>query len=141
MGQIPQNQHELRFWATVCETVRPVLSERRPVLSVLSCLPVCNVGVLWPNGWMDQDETWHGDRPRSRPHCVTWKPSPARSFRLMVIVAKGRPSQLLLSSCTFGPRRNVSRRKDHIPLRYPGRRPVASWNLAYHALFSSLAAN
>jgi len=26
-----------------------------------------------------------------------------------------------------------------IPLRYPGRRPVASWNLAYHALSSSLA--
>ena len=25
---------------------------------VLSC-PVCNVGVLWPNGWKDQDETWH----------------------------------------------------------------------------------
>ena len=24
------------------------------------CLSVCNVGVLWLNGWMDQDETWHG---------------------------------------------------------------------------------
>jgi len=22
--------------------------------------PVCDVGVLWPNDWMDQDETWHG---------------------------------------------------------------------------------
>jgi len=21
--------------------------------------PVCDVGVLWPNGLMDQDETWH----------------------------------------------------------------------------------
>jgi len=21
---------------------------------------VCDVGVLWPNGWIDQDETWHG---------------------------------------------------------------------------------
>jgi len=30
-------------------------------LSVSVC-PVCNVGVLWPNGWMDQDETWHGGR-------------------------------------------------------------------------------
>jgi len=28
-------------------------------LSVLSVLSVCYVGVLWPNGWMDQDETWH----------------------------------------------------------------------------------
>jgi len=29
-------------------------------MSVLSvCLSVCNVGVLWPNGWMDKYETWH----------------------------------------------------------------------------------
>ena len=25
----------------------------------LSVCPVCDVGVLWPNGSMDQDETWH----------------------------------------------------------------------------------
>jgi len=25
----------------------------------LSCPSVCNVRVLWPNGWTDQDETWH----------------------------------------------------------------------------------
>ena len=29
----------------------------------LSVLSVCNVGVLWPNGWIDEDETWHGGRP------------------------------------------------------------------------------
>jgi len=51
------------FLATVCKTVRPMLSDRCPVLSDLSC-PVCNVGVLWPNGWTDQDETWHACRPR-----------------------------------------------------------------------------
>jgi len=39
------------FWATVCKTVRPMLSEYCPVcLSVMSCLSVCDVGVLWPNG-------------------------------------------------------------------------------------------
>jgi len=37
--------------------------------------PVCNVGVLWPNGWTDQDETWHAGRPRPWPHCVRWGPS------------------------------------------------------------------
>jgi len=42
------------FWATVCKTVRPVLWDR-----CLSVLSVCDVGVLWPNGWMDQDETWY----------------------------------------------------------------------------------
>jgi len=36
----------------------------------LSVCPVCNVGVLWPNGWTDQDETWHAGRPRPWPHCV-----------------------------------------------------------------------
>jgi len=30
-----------------------------PSLSVLSGSPVCDVGVLWPNGWMDQDTRTH----------------------------------------------------------------------------------
>jgi len=38
------------FWATVCKTVRPMLSDRCPVCPVLS---LCNVGVLWSNSWMD----------------------------------------------------------------------------------------
>jgi len=50
-------------------------------LSCLSVCPVspvcavCDVGVSWASGWMDQDETWHGGRPRPRPHCVRWEPS------------------------------------------------------------------
>jgi len=44
-------------------------------LSVLSVCPVCDVGTLWPNGWTDQDETWHASTPRPRPHCVRWGPS------------------------------------------------------------------
>jgi len=27
---------------------------------------------------MDQDKTWHGDRPRPRRHCFRWDPSPKR---------------------------------------------------------------
>ena len=46
----------------VCKTVRPMLSDH--------VCPVCNVSVLWPNGWMNQDETWHAGRPRPWPHCV-----------------------------------------------------------------------
>ena len=60
------------FWATVCKTVRPIISLR--CLSVCLSCPVCNVGVLWPDGWMDQDETWHAGRPRPWPHCVRWGP-------------------------------------------------------------------
>jgi len=67
-----------------------MLSDRCPVLSV------CRVGVLWPNGWMDQDETWHGDSPRPQPYCIRWGtqfPSPRQgttppNFWPMSVVAK-----------------------------------------------------
>jgi len=39
---------------------------------VCSVCPVYDVGVLWLNGWIDQDETWHAGRPR---HSVRWGPS------------------------------------------------------------------
>ena len=45
-----------------------MLSDRRPV-----CLSVLSVTlVLWPNGWTEQDETWHAGRPQPWPHCVRW---------------------------------------------------------------------
>jgi len=95
------------FWATICKTFRPVLSDR--CLSCLSVsLSVCNIGVLWPNGWMDQDTTWYSGRPRPRRHCVRWRPSsltergtvaPTLSFRPCLFWPNSRPSQQLLSSC------------------------------------------
>jgi len=27
---------------------------------------------MWPKGWMDQDATWSGGRPRPGQHCVRW---------------------------------------------------------------------
>jgi len=72
----------IAFWVTVCKTVRPVLSDRclSVCLSCLSCpvcpvCHVCDVDVLWPNGWTDQDETWHAGRPGTWPHSVGWEPS------------------------------------------------------------------
>ena len=66
--------HLNSFWVKVCKTVHPMLSDR--CLAVLSvCLSVCNVRALWPNGWTDQDETWHAGRPGPWPHCVRWGPS------------------------------------------------------------------
>ena len=44
-------------------TVRPMLRDR---------CPVCNFGVLWPNGWIDQDTTWYGGRPGPKRHFVRW---------------------------------------------------------------------
>ena len=31
---------------------------------------------IWPNGWMDQDATWHEGRRQLRRLCVRWGPSP-----------------------------------------------------------------
>ena len=46
---------------TTTETkFRPMLRDRCPVMSVY------NIGVLWPNSWMDQDATWYGGRPWPR---------------------------------------------------------------------------
>jgi len=56
-------------WATVCKTVHPMLSDR------CSVCPVCDVGALRPNVWVDQDETWRAGRPRPWPHCVRWGPT------------------------------------------------------------------
>jgi len=78
-----------------CLSVCPVCSVCLSVLSV--CLSVCDVGVLWQNGWMDQDETWHGGggRPRLQQHCVKMgtqlpihKGTHAPNFRPISVVAK-----------------------------------------------------
>ena len=62
---------------------------------------------LWPNGWMDEDATWYGSRLRSRLHCAKWDPAPlskkgAHPPPIFGPFLHGRPSQLLLSSCTNG---------------------------------------
>jgi len=52
--------------------------------------------LLWPHGWMNQDTTWYGGRPRPRSYCVRWRPSspPQKgaqeppTFRPMSIVTK-----------------------------------------------------
>jgi len=72
VGRNDDNSASLRqhVWATVCKTVRPMLPDR-----CLSVLSVGNVGVLWPNGWTDQDETWRAGTPRTWHQCVRWGPS------------------------------------------------------------------
>ena len=37
--------------------------------------PIFGPCLLWQNGWMDQDATWYGGRPRPKQHCVRWGPS------------------------------------------------------------------
>jgi len=69
--------------------------------------PIFGPCLSWPNGWMDQDATWYGDRPRPRPQCARWGPSSsllskrgtAPIFSPCLLWPKGRLSQLLLSTC------------------------------------------
>jgi len=65
-GRIPSGGKSRKMY-TYCTRLGP--------LSCLSVCPVCDVAVLWPNGWTDQDETWHAGRPWPWPHCVRWGPS------------------------------------------------------------------
>ena len=90
-------EHSVFLGETVCKTIRSMLSDR--CLSVCSVCPVLPLGMevdlgpghivldgdpappkgvqppilgpylLWPHGWMDQDATWYGGRPRPRQHC------------------------------------------------------------------------
>jgi len=57
--------------------------------------PIFGPCLLWPNGWMNQDTTWYGGRPRPMRHSVRWGlSSPQKgaqqppTFRPMSIVAK-----------------------------------------------------
>ena len=92
------------FRATVSKTVRPMLSD-----PFLSACPVCNVGVLWPNSWMDHDETCFEGRPRPWPYCVRWGPSSPSpntqrpNFRPMSVVVKRRIKMPLGREIGLGP--------------------------------------
>jgi len=114
-GPISVFFHQLSFRRSFRDKWHRFLSEgsffrRRynglPYASGLLSRPVSNVGVLRPNRWMDQDATWYGGRPQSRPHCVRWGPTARKwtqqhppTFRL-TLLWQGRPSQQLLSSCS-----------------------------------------
>jgi len=39
--------------------------------------PIFGPCLLWPNGWMDQDATWHGSRPRPGPGHIVLDGDPA----------------------------------------------------------------
>jgi len=81
--------HYCHFWVTICTVVCPMLSDR-----CLSVCPVCDIGLLWPNGWMDQNETWLAGRPRPGHIVVDRDPAPPpqkghiHNFWPMSVVAK-----------------------------------------------------
>jgi len=46
-----------------------------PEKRALPLHPIFGRCLLWPNGWMDEDATWYGNRPRPRPHCIRRVPA------------------------------------------------------------------
>jgi len=73
-----------RFWATVCKTVRPMPSDRCPVLFVT--LVYCGQTVPWIKVKL-------GMEPQPRPHCVRWGPSSPKRGRAPQFSANVRCGQ------------------------------------------------
>jgi len=67
--------------------------------------PVFGSCLLWPNGWIDEDATWYGSRPRpdhivlDRVPALHKRGTSAPLFSAHVYCGHGCPNQLLLSSC------------------------------------------
>jgi len=60
--------HLVRRWALVQATDEdPALLPKK---GSGAPSPIFGPCLLWPNGWMNQDGTWHGGGPWSRPHCT-----------------------------------------------------------------------
>ena len=57
--------------------------------------PFFGPSLLWPNGWMDQDGSWHGGGPWSKPHCTRWGRS-------------SRPPKMGQTPLIFGPCRQTA---------------------------------
>jgi len=62
--------------------------------------------LLWPNGWMDQDVTWCGGRPRPRRHCVRWgsssPPPPQKKAGASVLPCNFRPMSIVAMNDWMG---------------------------------------
>ena len=112
-----------------------MLSDRCLSVSLSVCLSVCGVGVLWPNVWTDQDESWHAGRTRPRRLCVRWGPrfpSPKRgrsypNLRPFILWPNGRMDQ----DCSWHGRRPQPRRLyvrwGPSPLPKRGRSPIPNF--------------
>jgi len=57
-----QDRQDRQRTDSIGRTVLQTVAEKRLAMLSDRCLscPVSDVGVLWPNGWMDQDAIWYG---------------------------------------------------------------------------------
>jgi len=95
------NSQERRVWSLARTSLKVKVKiqchhgqNRYETVVYLFVLSACNVGVLWPNGWIGRGKSWHGGRPRPWAYCVRWEsssPSPKgtpSNFRPTSVVAK-----------------------------------------------------
>ena len=97
-------------WKTclvLCSSKVKVTKDKKTAFSALSAACVRLIFgpcLLWQNGRMDQDGTWHGGGPWSRPHCIRRGPS----FRERGIAAPPP----LFGPCLLWPRSPISATTD-----------------------------
>ena len=144
-----------RLTIRVLLSFRVTVSDRCPVcLSVcLSVCPVCNVGVLWPNGWMDQDETWHAGGLGPGHIVLDGDPAPRSpkrgqtpNYRPMSVVAKRldqdatlyadrpRPRHIVLDGTQLPPQKKMGQTPNFRPMSIVAKRLSAS---GYHLVQAS----
>ena len=58
-------------------------------------LPIFGPSLSWPHGWMHQDATWYGGRPRPTRHCVRCGPSYPQKM--------GTPTHPIFGPCLLWP--------------------------------------
>ena len=103
------------FWATVCKTVRPMLSDRCPVCPVLSVtLVYCGQTAEWikmPLGTKVDvgpgHTALHGTQRLPPPQKKINKSGPQPPISACLLWPNGRPSQLLLSTCFTTPKSHI----------------------------------
>ena len=61
--------HLARRWASIHVTLCK-METQLPSPKNRAEPPILVSFLLWPNGWMYQDTTWYGGRPKPRRHCV-----------------------------------------------------------------------
>jgi len=56
--------------------------------------PIFGPCLLWPNGWMDQDDTWHGGRPQPCNFVLDGDPAPSPK--------RAEPPSPIFGTCLLG---------------------------------------
>jgi len=91
--------HLLRSYTSAYATLCSMWTQLPPEKGHNHPHPIFGPCLLWPNGWMDEDASWYGSRPRPRPHCSRRSPSSRE---------RGIAAPRLFGPCLLWPRSPIS---------------------------------